>query len=134
MFFYITLLFTSLIHHFSAEAHERKPNIGFYEHVIDKTRIDPSCMIFVDDKIENVLSARSFGMQGILFDDQAKVVQQIKNLCGDPILRGNRFLVSRKKHLTSVTSNNNELSEVRLFFPLTDTVLLMFPSRTSPNF
>jgi len=38
-------------------------------------------------------------------------VQQIKNLCGDPIVRGNRFLVSRKKHLTSVTSNNIELSE-----------------------
>ena len=118
MFLYITLPLRSLIQHFSAEARERKPNIGFYEHVIEKTRIDPSRMIFVDDKIENVLSARSFGMQGIVFDDEVKVVQQIKNLCGDPILRGNRFLVSNKKHLTSVTSNNIELSEVRLFPPL----------------
>ena len=106
--------------YFRADARERKPNIGFYEHVIKRTRIDPSCTIFVDDKIENVLSARSFGMHGIVFDDQAKVVQQIKNLCGDPILRGNRFLVSRKKHLTSVTSNNVELSEVLSLFPLFD--------------
>ena len=102
--------------HYSADARERKPNIGFYEYVIKQTRIDPSCTIFVDDKIENVLSARSFGMQGIVFDDQAKAVQQIKNLCGDPILRGNKFLVSHKKHLTSVTSDNIELSEVLRFF------------------
>ena len=103
--------------YFSAGARERKPDIAFYEHVIEQTRIDPSCTIFVDDKIENVLSARSFGMHGIVFDDQAKVVQQIKNLCGDPILRGNRFLVSHNKHLTSVTSNDVELSDVlSLFF------------------
>jgi len=67
---------------FSAAARERKPNIGFYQHVIDKTGIDPSRTIFVDDKLENVLTARSFGMHGIVFDDQEKVIQQLKNLCG----------------------------------------------------
>jgi histidinol phosphatase-like enzyme len=126
MFLYIlVVLYPSgvLIQHFSADARERKPNIGYYEYVIEQTRIDPSRTIFVDDKIENVLSARSFGMHGIVFDDQAKVVKQIKNLCGDPIFRGNRFLVSHKKHLSSVTSDNIELSEVlRLFFSLTNTV------------
>ena len=104
---------------FSATARERKPEIGFYKQVIEQTRIDPSSTIFVDDKLENVSSARSLGMHGIVFDDQAKVVQQIKNLCCDPILRGNSFLVSGKKHLTSVTSNNVEISEVlSLFFCL----------------
>ena len=80
--------------------------------MIDQTGIDSSRTIFVDDKIENVLSARSFGMHGIVFDDQAKVVQQLKNLCGDPLLRGTNFLTSHKKRLTSVTSTNIELSEV----------------------
>jgi len=97
---------------FSAAARERKPNIGFYQHVIDKTGIDPSRTIFVDDKLENVLTARSFGMHGIVFDDQEKVIQQLKNLCGDPILRGKNFLASHKKRLISVTSTNIELSEV----------------------
>ncbi|KDR84666.1 hypothetical protein GALMADRAFT_220311 [Galerina marginata CBS 339.88] len=95
----------------SAAARERKPNIGFYRHVIEETGLDPTRTIFVDDKLENVLSARSFGLHGIVFDDQAKVVQQLKNLCGDPILRATEFLSSRKKHLKSVTSNNVELSE-----------------------
>ena len=100
---------------FSASAHEQKPNISFYQHVINQTGIDPSRTIFIDDKIENVLSARSFGMHGIVFDDQAKVVQQLKNLCGDPILQGTNFLTLHRKCLTSVTSTNVELSEVLAF-------------------
>jgi len=102
---------------FSAAARERKPNIGFYQHVIDKTGIDPSRTIFVDDKLENVLTARSFGMHGIVFDDQENVIQQLKNFCGDPILRGKKFLASHKKQLISVTSNNVELSEVIIVRP-----------------
>ena len=102
---------------FSAAARERKPNIGFYQHVIDKTGIDPSRTIFVDDKLENVLTARSFGMHGIVFDDQENVIQQLKNFCGDPILRGKKFLASHKKQLISVTSNNVELSEVTIVRP-----------------
>ncbi|KAF8812869.1 HAD-like protein [Phlegmacium glaucopus] len=94
----------------SSAVHQRKPNIGFYKHVIQETGIDPSRAIFVDDKLENVITARSFGMHGIIFDDQAKVIRQLKNLCGDPISRGNKFLASRKQ-FTSVTDNNIEFSE-----------------------
>lgn len=98
---------------FSAAVHERKPNIGFFKHVIEETGIDPSHTIFIDDKLENVLTARSFGMHGIVFDDELKVIQELKNLCYDPIMRGRKFLTSHKKKLISVTSNNIELSEVR---------------------
>ena len=99
----------------SAAAHERKPNIGFFKHLIEKTGIDPSLTIFVDDKLENVLTARSFGMQGIVFDDQEKAIKILKNLCYDPLLRGKRFLASHKRNLISVTSNNVELLEVGLY-------------------
>ena len=99
----------------SAAARERKPNIGFFKHVIEKTGIDPSQTIFVDDKLENVLTARSFGMHGIVFDDQSKAIKDIKHLCYDPVPRGRRFLAAHKRNLISVTSNNVELSEVGLF-------------------
>jgi histidinol phosphatase-like enzyme len=89
--------------------------MGFFKHVIEKTGIDPSRMIFVDDKLENVLTARSFGMHGIVFDDQSKVITNLKNLCYDPVPRGRRFLASHKRNLISVTSNNVELSEVGLY-------------------
>lgn len=51
-------------------------------------------------------------MHGIVFDDEAKVIKDLKNLCYDPVLRGKRFLSSNRKNLKSVTSNNIELMEV----------------------
>ena len=96
----------------SAAIHMRKPNIGFYKHVIEETGIDPTRTIFVDDKLENVLTAQSFGMHGIIFDDQDKVIRQLKNICGDPILRGSNSLASRKRNFISVTSNDIEFEDV----------------------
>jgi hypothetical protein len=80
--------------------------------VIEETGIDPTRTIFVDDKLENVLTAQSFGMHGIIFDDQENVIRQLKNICGDPIWRGSNFLASRKKNFTSVSSNNIEFEDV----------------------
>jgi hypothetical protein len=51
-------------------------------------------------------------MHGIVFDDQSKVIKDLKNLCYDPVPRGRRFLAAHKKSLVSVTSNSIELSEV----------------------
>jgi histidinol phosphatase-like enzyme len=84
--------------------------------VIEETGIDPNRTIFVDDKLENVLTAQSFGMRGIIFDDQDKVIRQLKNICGDPISRGSNFLASRKKKFTSVSSNNIEFEDVVMSF------------------
>ncbi|KAF9532637.1 HAD-like protein [Crepidotus variabilis] len=95
----------------SAAAGERKPNIGFFEKVIEKARIDPSSTIFVDDKLENVLTARSFGMHGIIFRDQSKVIKELKNLCFDPVGRGQEYLVSHKQNFSSVTSNGLTIDE-----------------------
>ncbi|KAG5350211.1 hypothetical protein C0989_012190 [Termitomyces sp. Mn162] len=95
----------------SASAHQRKPNLGFFRHVIERTGIDPSRTILVDDKLENVLTARSFGMHGIIFDNESKVIKDLKNLCYDPVLRGKRFLTSHKKNLKTVTSNGIEFMD-----------------------
>ena len=97
-------------------AHERKPNTGFYQYVINATGVDPIHTIFVDDKVENVLVARSFGIHGIVYDNISNVAQQLKNLCGDSVSRGTKFLASRKQQLTSVTSNGIQLAEVLLKF------------------
>ncbi|KAG6891532.1 hypothetical protein C0992_005067 [Termitomyces sp. T32_za158] len=110
----------------SASARQRKPNVGFFKYVIEKSGIDPSRTIFVDDKLENVLTARSFGMHGILFDDESKVIRDLKNLCYDPVPRGEHFLTSRKKALTSVTSNNTEFMELLILLATGDESLVDF--------
>ena len=79
--------------------------------MIEETGIDPTRTIFVDDKLENVITAQSFGMHGIIFDDQENVIRQLKNICSDPTSRGSKFLASRKKNLSSVSSNNIEFED-----------------------
>ncbi|KAJ3768109.1 HAD-like domain-containing protein [Lentinula raphanica] len=64
----------------SSAAGERKPNIGYFRHVLERTGADPARTIFVDDKLDNVLAARSFGMTGILYDDFENVERQLRNL------------------------------------------------------
>lgn len=87
----------------SGAAGERKPNLGFYRYVIATTGIQPRQTIFVDDKLENVLSARSLGFSGIVFDDPSSVKRALRNLVGDPVQRGRDFLSRNAGKLESVT-------------------------------
>jgi FMN phosphatase YigB (HAD superfamily) len=81
--------------------------------VIAETGVDPTRTLFVDDKVENVLSGRSCGLQGIVFEDSKVVARQLRNLCGDsPISRGRDFLKANRKNLKSFTSNGVILEEV----------------------
>ncbi|THU99223.1 HAD-like protein [Dendrothele bispora CBS 962.96] len=88
----------------SALAGERKPNLGFYNHVIKETGLDATKTAFVDDKIENVLTARSTGMQGIVFTNASDVIRQLRNLREDPIQRANQFLQDNKRKMLTVSS------------------------------
>ncbi|KDQ57457.1 hypothetical protein JAAARDRAFT_130231 [Jaapia argillacea MUCL 33604] len=87
----------------SAWAGQRKPNLKYYRQVVAATEIDPHSTIFIDDKAENVLSARSLGMHGIIFDSQAKVMRALRNLIGDPVERGRDFLRRNAGRLESIT-------------------------------
>lgn len=91
----------------SGAAGERKPNLGFYRHVITSTGLQPHQTIFIDDKLENVLSARSLGFTGIVFDSPSSVKRALRNLVGDPVQRGRTFLSSNAGKLESVTKSTS---------------------------
>ncbi|KAJ6499258.1 Haloacid dehalogenase-like hydrolase-domain-containing protein [Mycena sanguinolenta] len=97
----------------SWEAGERKPHLGFYKHVLSETKINPRQAILIDDKLENVLSARSLGMHGIVFPrgGSDKVKRALRNLIGDPVLRGRDYLQRNAQHLESTTDNGIVLRE-----------------------
>ncbi|KAJ6593944.1 Haloacid dehalogenase-like hydrolase-domain-containing protein [Mycena capillaripes] len=97
----------------SGEAGERKPHLGFYKQVLAETNIDPRRAIFVDDKLENVLSARSLGFHGIVFPKSGsdKVKRALRNLIGDPASRGRDYLQRNARHLESITDNGILLQE-----------------------
>lgn len=95
----------------SSEAGERKPNLGFYRHVLKATGTDPLRTVFVDDKIENIVSARSFGMKGVLFTSIRELERSLRILLRDPVADGERWLSSHAKRMWSVTDTGVVIEE-----------------------
>ena len=95
----------------SAEAGIRKPDLGFYRHVLEATETQPQNAVFVDDKFENVFAARSLGLLGIVFDNTANVNRVLRNIFGDPVRRGKEFLSRNANKLHSVTEDGIILRE-----------------------
>lgn len=90
----------------SCEVGMRKPSLSFYRHVLEVTHKSPQEAIFVDDKFENVFAARSLGLHGILFDNNANVSQTLWQLLSNPRLTGMEFLMDNAQQLHSVTDTN----------------------------
>ncbi|KAH8110768.1 HAD-like protein [Phellopilus nigrolimitatus] len=88
----------------SAAAHERKPNLGFYKYVLEETGVDPLRTVFIDDKLDNILPARSLGIKGIVYDSFDTVSRQLRNYCGDPIGRAQAWLKDNAKKMPSMTN------------------------------
>lgn len=61
---------------FSARIGITKPDHRIYDYLCKKFGITPSEAIFVDDSEKNINSAREFGLQGYLFDGDAKKLKE----------------------------------------------------------
>jgi FMN phosphatase YigB (HAD superfamily) len=95
----------------SAAAGMRKPDLCFFKYVLDEIKAEPSSVVFVDDKSENVLAARSLGVNGIVFDNVKRVRQALRFFVGDPVSRGLAFLEARRGQLGSENSLGQRISE-----------------------
>ncbi|KAH9833010.1 Haloacid dehalogenase-like hydrolase-domain-containing protein [Rhodofomes roseus] len=90
---------------------ERKPDKAIYEHLVAKTGIDPRYAVFVDDKPENVSTARSLGMHGVVFDSLDKVSTTLRELFLGPLRGAYRYLRANAGALDSVTDNGHICKE-----------------------
>ncbi|KAB2110705.1 hypothetical protein AG0111_0g1138 [Alternaria gaisen] len=88
----------------SFEVGMTKPDLEFHKHVLDSINLrDPSSAIFVDDKIANVNAARTFGIQGFVFDSSAALVRQLRNELMDPVRRARQYMVANAhNHISCV--------------------------------
>ncbi|KAK8848563.1 HAD-like protein [Apiospora arundinis] len=89
----------------SSEAGMCKPELRFYHHVLSAANLIASETVFVDDKAENVLAAKSLGFRkGIVFDSAETVREKLLALLEDPVARGRQWLRSHARSLHSETS------------------------------
>ena len=95
----------------SADAGMRKPDLCFFKYVLEEIKAEPSSVVFVDDRPENVLAARSLGMNGIVFDNIQRVRQTLKIFTSDPVSRGLSFLEARAGQLESETNYGQIVAE-----------------------
>ena len=58
----------------------RKPDLGFFRMVTEKSRLLPERMVFVDDKTENVDAARKVGLCGIRFESTDGLFDRLRDL------------------------------------------------------
>lgn len=59
-----------------------KPDKKIFQLVIQKTKLDPKDILFIDDKQENVNVARSCGLQGLVFQKES-IINQVKEIMGE---------------------------------------------------
>ena len=89
----------------SGHAGMRKPELSFYHYVLEETELAPEEAVFIDDKMENVLAARSLGIRGVVFDHSSTVTRTLSNIFDDPVRKGYKYLYRNAKQFDSITDS-----------------------------
>lgn len=64
----------------SSEIHKTKPNTDFYEYLLNKFEIKPNELLYFDDNIENVVSAKNIGIQTVMVEDCTNIINEIDSI------------------------------------------------------
>ncbi|MFX1489268.1 MAG: HAD family hydrolase [Promethearchaeota archaeon] len=64
----------------SHEIHLIKPNPKIFELVIKKSGCKPEEIVYIDDGLNNIRSAKEFGIYGIKFTNEEDLIKEFKNL------------------------------------------------------
>jgi putative hydrolase of the HAD superfamily len=65
---------------YSCEVGMRKPDREIYENTLASLSIKPEEAVFIDDKPENVESAKKVGMQSFVFENPEQVIKNLQNM------------------------------------------------------
>jgi FMN phosphatase YigB (HAD superfamily) len=57
----------------------KKPNPAFFENYLEQHNLDPSTILFIDDKQYNIDAAATMGIQGIHFKNLKQLITELKN-------------------------------------------------------
>jgi epoxide hydrolase-like predicted phosphatase len=87
----------------SSENGVRKPSPRFYYKVLQELRVSPREAFFVDDLVENMITAKAIGIRGLLSESAQQTISVLTNLLGDPLERGRAWLKANARKLDTTT-------------------------------
>lgn len=64
----------------SCQEHLKKPDPKFYALALQKAQVNATETIFVDDKPNNIITAREIGLKDVLYTDNNKFLEDLINL------------------------------------------------------
>ena len=122
----------------SFEARMRKPEARFFERVINEVGPNPSNMVFVDDKAENVDTALSLGMHGLVFKNRDELLCQLRQFLFDAhIIAGKTWLKANSRNLVNQiedgTHFHDTFSQFLIMEATNDTSLLHLNANLEPD-
>jgi 2-haloacid dehalogenase len=62
----------------SGEEKTRKPFVEIYKRLLDRFKVDPSEVIFIDDSLRNVMGAEAAGIEGIHFHSPQQLKEELQ--------------------------------------------------------
>ena len=66
----------------SAEIHKIKPNLDFYQYILNKYSIESKELLFLDDNINNINGAQALGINTIKIEKDSNLIDEIsKFIC-----------------------------------------------------
>jgi FMN phosphatase YigB (HAD superfamily) len=95
----------------SGHAGMRKPDAAFYRHVLDAVSLSPRDVMFIDDKVENVLAAQNLGIRAVVFSESQVVVDILARIESDPYERGYRYLLSHRDDCRTFTETGVSIDD-----------------------
>ena len=118
----------------SGHAGMRKPDPEFYRHVLQETKLSPEETLFIDDKMENVLAAKSLGIDSLVFDNNDTVLHALRTILHDPVGRASQYLYRHAHHFDSITDTGVEVPDNFAQLLILDSMQDQYASRavTSP--
>jgi len=57
-----------------------KPDPAYFQHILGELQIDPADCVFIDDRSENVISARALGINSLVFESLNKLKSDLSKL------------------------------------------------------
>ncbi|KAI1449975.1 Haloacid dehalogenase-like hydrolase-domain-containing protein [Annulohypoxylon stygium] len=122
----------------SAAAGKRKPELGFYSHVLNEIGLAGNQVVFIDDKEENVHAARALKIRGFVFGEST--IHSLREIFDSPVSKGWRYLFRNAKTCDSITNSGvtfaDNFAKLMIMDSLQDTTItdLSWGSRKTWNF